>query len=146
MSRRLTHLSNKYLFTIWTVILTVGVVLALVGLQANSNKDSDRSIQADAAQAVAFCHSVANNNQAVRDILSILSVDTKITDDMTPSQKESIRIANERRKGYRLIAEDLFPVEKCDDGYEAKSRQDELLPIIQTTPGTTTTSSTVPGG
>lgn len=137
MTEKLHQLPSKYLYTAWTTILTIGLVLALWGLQTNSNNDFNRSQKADADQVLAFCHAVADNNQAVRDILSLLSVDTKTTPDMTPSQLESIRVANERRKGYRLITQDLFPNPKCTDGYQAKSRQDELRPMLTVNPTTT---------
>ena len=145
MTKTLERMPTKWLYVSWTVILTIGIVLCAYGIQANSNQDAEDSRKADAAQALAFCHALSDNNQAIRDILSLLSVDSKVTDDMTPSQKESIRIANERRKGYRLISETLFPVATCSDGYKATSRQAQLAPMLTIPPGTTTTSTT-PGG
>lgn len=140
MPRVLNKLSDRWLFSILCFILTVGLVAALYGLQQNSNEDFETAQKADAAQAIAFCHALSDNNQAVRDILSLLSVDSKVTEDMTPSQKESIRFANERRKGYRIIAETLFPVPTCTDGYKARSRQDQLEPLLNVPVGTTTTT------
>lgn len=144
MKARTHRISNVYLYTAWTAILTIGVVLALFGIQSNTNQDANRSEEAVKAQTVAFCHNVSDNNQSIRDILFLLSVDAKTSPDMTPSQLESIRVANERRRGYRLIAEDLFPLPVCSDGYRSDSKQDELLPLLETTP--TTTSPTTQNG
>lgn len=141
MTETLNKLPTRWLYVMWTAILTIGVVLSLLGLQNNSNDDASRSKEADAAQAVAFCHAVSDNNQAIRDILSLLSVDSKVTNDMTPSQIESIRITNERRKGYRLIAESLFPVPTCVDGYKAVSKEEQLQPMLSVPVGTTSTTT-----
>lgn len=148
MTRTLHKLSIRWLFVIWTSILTVGLVLSLYGIQENSNNDAQDSKNADAVLSLAFCHALSDNNQEIRDVLSILSIDVATTEDMTPSQKESIRIANEKRKGYRLIAEGLFPVPVCVDGYKAKSKYQELLPLLGLQPNspTTTTGTTTPGG
>lgn len=148
MTRTLNKLSSRWLFVIWTSILTIGLVAALYGVQENSNSDAADSKKSDDALSLAFCHSLSDNNQAIRDVLSILSIDQQTTSDMTPSKIESIRIANQKRKGYRAIAEGLFPVPVCVDGYKAVSKYESLLPLLSLAPNgsTTTTGTTVPGG
>lgn len=150
MTKTLQKVSTRWLVVMLLVIITFGFVVMGYGLQNNANEDYQTSINADQAQALAFCHALQDNNQAIRDILSLLSVDSKVTEDMTSSQKESIRIANERRKGYRLIAENLFPVSTCVDNYTAKSRQEELIKLLDgissPNPSSTTTTTSFPGG
>lgn len=154
MTKTLKKIPSRFLWISWTVIITFGLVAMGYGLQNNSNEDFQTSINTANAQALAFCHALQDNNQAIRDILSLLSVDSKVTEDMTPSQKEIIRVANERRKGYRIIAESLFPLSTCVDNYTAKSKRDELLKFLEesaqetstTVVGTTTTTVPSPGG
>jgi hypothetical protein len=147
MVKELHKLSNRYLFTVWTIIITIGLVLALVSIKANFNEDYEREQAANKAQTLAFCHALSDYNQAIRDILTLSGTPTVSTPDMTPSQQESIRIANERRKGYQLIADNLFALPKCEDGYVAKSRQEDLNKLlVETVPSGTTTTTTNPGG
>lgn len=146
MTRTLHKLSSRWLFVIWTSILTIGLVAALYGIQQNSNADAADSKKSANALSLAFCHALSDNNQAIRDVLSILSIDQQATPDMTPSQIESIRIANQKKKSYRAIAEGLFPVPVCVDGYKATSKYDTLLPLLNSGGSTTTTGTTVPGG
>lgn len=148
MTRTLNKLSSRWLFVIWTSILTIGLVAALYGIQENSNNDAADSKASDAALSLAFCHDLSDNNQTVRDVLSILSIEQVTTPDMTTLQIESIRVNNEKKKAYRAIAEGLFPVPSCKDGYKAKSKYEELVSLLKLDPqvSTTTTGTTVPGG
>lgn len=136
MHKHIHTLTTKYLFTFWTVIITFGVVAALYGIQNNANQDYERAKQEDASQTIAFCHAISDNNQAIRDILLLLSVDLHTTPDMSESEVETIKLANERRKEYLHITDDMYPVDQCADGYKPKAKGDLLIP--NTTSGTTT--------
>lgn len=138
MHKHIHTLTTKYLFTCWTVIITFGVVAALYGIQNNANQDYERAKQEDASQTIAFCHAISDNNQAIRDILLLLSIDLPTTPDMSESEVETIKLANERRKEYLHITDDMYPVDQCSDGYKPKAKGDLLIP--NTTSGTTTTT------
>lgn len=138
MHKHIHTLTTKYLFTFWTVIITFGVVAALYGIQNNANQDYERAKQEDATQTIAFCHAISDNNQAIRDILLLLSVDLPTTPDMTEAEVATIKLANERRKEHLHITDDTYPVNECGDGYKPESKRDALTQ--NTTSGTTTTT------
>jgi len=130
----LAKVSRKYLYTFWMGILTIGLCTALFGIQKNSNDDYAHARRQTELQGIAFCHALADSNQAVLDLLSILTLPSPIRDDMTASQKETLQIANRRKLAYQQISHTLFGPPQCPDEYKATSHQKELLPLAEGEP------------
>lgn len=141
-------IADKYLYLIWTIIITSGLVFAVISVQNNSNADQARMNDIDSAQTLSFCHAVADSKQAGKDVLLTFAVQTAMTDKMTPGQKEATEALNRRRLAYGDLANVIYVAPTCSDGYVATSNSKAAIAILNAveTGNAPTTTTTTPGG
>jgi hypothetical protein len=103
-------------FVAWS-ILALGVIV--VGYQQDAN--SDRDAADGLAAADALCEQVAQVNQQMRDLLTVIGAPRVPPAGSTPAQLEGYETANAERAKLRQFGDTLFPAALCADGIPPKS-------------------------